>query len=138
MTETKHKEHITSEHFGIPAEFADRAENYAAWRVQALSEQLAEAQALIEASREHDYVEMPEPVGTICFDGGIWEQNWVSSESAYSESQLKQYCDDRAREALEMAAKVSDKFKQPSQTKTTRVLAALISHDIRTLAKEIK
>ena len=56
----------------------------------------------------------------------------------YDIAQLKQYGNDRAREALEMAAKVSDKFKQLSQTKTTRVLAALISHDIRTLAKEIK
>ena len=56
MTETKHKEHITSEHFGIPADFADRVANYAAWRVQALSEQLTEAQALIEASRKQEAV----------------------------------------------------------------------------------
>jgi len=60
MTETKHKEHITSEDFGIPAEFADRAENYAAWRVQAeintLRQQLSEALALIEASRKQQAV----------------------------------------------------------------------------------
>jgi hypothetical protein len=70
MTETKHKEHITSKHFGIPADLADLAENYAQWRVQALSEQLAEAQALIEASRNQ------EPAGVLRsdeFDGHVFE-----------------------------------------------------------------
>lgn len=56
MTDTKHKEHITSEHFGIPADFADRAENYAAWRVQALSEQLSEAQAQQAEQESDDYM----------------------------------------------------------------------------------
>lgn len=124
MTETKHKEHITSEHFGIPADFADRAENYAAWRVQALSEQLAEAQALIKVQMSN--VKISEPIGTICFDGGIWDQNWVSNQDAYSEEQLKQYGDDRAKEALEMAAKLFEPAITPTHSvyaKTIRALA---------------
>jgi hypothetical protein len=36
MTETKHKDVITPEHFGIPAKFSDHANNYANWRNQEL------------------------------------------------------------------------------------------------------
>lgn len=75
-------------------------------------------------------VKMPEPVGRICFDGGEWEEDWVSHQSAYSEAQLKQYGDDRALEALEMAAKLFEPAVTPASGFRAKI--------IRALAKEIK
>jgi hypothetical protein len=72
---------------------------------------------------------LPEPVGRICFDGKGWEEDWVSDQDAYSEAQLKQYGDDRVREALEEAAAVSRKYNHP--------IAGLIGHEIGLLAKEL-
>ena len=54
---------------------------------------------------------------------------------SFTEAQLKQYGDDRAKEALEMAAKVCD-------AKADRVNSTWIPHEcasqIRELAKELK
>jgi hypothetical protein len=44
---------------------------------------------------------LPEPEGRICFDGGDWEEDFVSSQDAYSEEQMLQF----RRDALEEVAK---------------------------------
>jgi hypothetical protein len=43
---------------------------------------------------------LPEPEGRICFDGGDWEEDFVSSQDAYSREQMLQF----RRDALEEAA----------------------------------
>ena len=87
-------------------------------------------------------VKMPEPAGTICFDGGVLEEDWVSSQLAYSEDQMKQYGDDRAREALEMAAVAAwsfhmDRSKRAGLSPTAYEAWSPVS-TIRALTKEIK
>ena len=52
-------------------------------------------------------VKIPEP-DTHCFDTDTGLDVW-----SYSKTKLKQYGDDRAREALEIAAKVCDKANGP-------------------------
>ena len=83
-------------------------------------------------------VKMPEPAGTICFDGGAWEEDWVSSQSAYSEDQLKQYGDERAREALEMAAERIRAVKEGWGDEAEECGMSTAITTIRALAKEIK
>jgi hypothetical protein len=53
---------------------------------------------------------LPEPEGRICFDGGDWEEDFVSSQDAYSEEQMLQF----RRDALDEAIKVcTDAAKPP-------------------------
>jgi hypothetical protein len=49
-------------------------------------------------------IKLPEPEGRICFDGGEREDDWVSSQDAYSEAQMLQF----RRDTLEEAAKVAN------------------------------
>ena len=51
---------------------------------------------------------LPEPEGRICFDGGDWEEDWVSCQDAYSEEQMLQF----RRDALEEAARACQGMKQ--------------------------
>jgi hypothetical protein len=73
-----------------------------------------------------DTVKMPDPVIL-----GMTEINFNEFESAYgyTEAQMKQYGDDRAREALEMAAKSIESAGQSG---------SYLSKRVRALAKEIK
>jgi hypothetical protein len=49
-------------------------------------------------------IKLPEPEGRICFDGGDWEEDFVSSQDAYSEEQMLQF----RRDVLEEAANIAD------------------------------
>jgi hypothetical protein len=73
-------------------------------------------------------IKLPEPEGSIGYSSGRWEYDWTSSQDAYSEAQLKQYGDDRAREALESAAAISRKYNHP--------IAGVIEHEIIALSKD--
>jgi hypothetical protein len=46
-------------------------------------------------------IKLPEPEGRICFDGGDWEEDFVSSQDAYSEEQMLQFRRDALEEAIE-------------------------------------
>ena len=89
-----------------------------------------------------DTVKMPKPIGTICFDDGRWGQNWISSQDAYSEEQLKQYGYDRAREALKMAVKVVEADLWPGPVHDYQYDyndgVKSLANKVRALAKEIK
>ena len=80
-------------------------------------------------------VKMPEPDGYMPYPFG--------HIGCYSEDEMKQYGDDRAREALEMAAKVcdipndTDPINVPSGADGIELSNSLAFH-IRALAKEIK
>jgi hypothetical protein len=73
-------------------------------------------------------IKLPEPEGIIGYSGGRWEYDWIHSQDAYSEDQLTQYGDDRAREALESAAAISRKYNHP--------IAGVIEHEIIALSKD--
>lgn len=46
-------------------------------------------------------IKLPEPEGRICFDGGDWEEDFVSSQDAYSEAQMLQFRHDALEEVIE-------------------------------------
>jgi hypothetical protein len=54
-------------------------------------------------------IKLPEPEGRICFEGGSWEDDFVSSQDAYSEEQMLQF----RRDVLEEAARVCDNAAKP-------------------------
>ena len=80
-------------------------------------------------------VKMPEPVYFTTKNGRLWtfpdEVDQTGLElRIYTELQMKQYGDDRAREALEMAAKLFEPVVTPA--------SGFRAKTIRALAKEIK
>jgi hypothetical protein len=78
-------------------------------------------------------IKLPEPEGRICFDGGDWEEDFVSSQDAYSEEQMLQF----RRDVLEEAAKVADATVCDTHTPTgVKIYGQRAGKAIRALLKE--
>jgi hypothetical protein len=77
---------------------------------------------------------LPEPEGRICFDGGDWEEDFVSSQDAYSEDQMLQF----RRDALEDAALVCDALAQKASSSIAKSAFNVSANEIRTLKEQIK
>jgi hypothetical protein len=79
-------------------------------------------------------IKLPEPEGRICFDGGDWEEDFVSSQDAYSEDQMLQF----RRDALEDAALVCDALAQKASSSIAKSAFKVSANEIRTLTEQIK
>jgi hypothetical protein len=77
---------------------------------------------------------LPEPEGRICFDGGDWEEDFVSSQDAYSEDQMLQF----RRDALDGAALVCDALAQKASSSIAKSAFKVSANEIRTRKEQIQ